>query len=202
MRHDKGDQEEKGEARGVRRPFRAGVLGLIVISLLGVAAVTTAASASSNRERVWLGGTGLPGTPGEGGCLEDADLALQMTGVLEGCLSIYVEDYNCVESTDGWRPDKYTESGREVFVGTIATADGPESGTFETKYTLKATMAPGSGCDFEQQLSGGCTHRVVNKSGTGVFERARGVIHFFDRIEAPPDFATDYPYWGDIRLLP
>lgn len=107
--------------------------------------------------------------------VEGSDLALAMTGDLEGCWSVFVEGFKCKELEDF---DLYLENGREVFVGTLRG----KQGRFATSYTLEAAMAKGfcQSFDFTLEVAGGCSHKVYGRSG--VFEGARGLITFLDVI--------------------
>jgi len=109
--------------------------------------------------------------------LEGSDFALLMTGDLEGCLSIFVQGFNCKELDDF---DLYFERGREVFVGKLRG----KQGRFRTTYTLDAAYANGFCQSFDPSLEvgGGCIHKVEGRSG--VFKNAEGVITFFDVIAA------------------
>ncbi len=107
--------------------------------------------------------------------LEGSDLALNMTGDLEGCLSVFVKDFSCRELGDF---DLYFERGQEVFVGTLHG----KQGRFRTTYTLDAAYAKGfcQSFDFSLQLAGGCSHKVHGRSG--IFKKAEGVITFLDVV--------------------
>jgi hypothetical protein len=136
--------------------------------------------------------------------LEGSDLALAMTGDLEGCWSVFVEGYQCKE-LDGF--DLYLENGREVFVGTLRG----KRGRFATSYTLDAVMAKGfcQSFDFSLEVAGGCSHKVHGRSG--VFAGANGLIKFLDVIAGvtgdPVTGAfqagtgpNNFPYYGRINL--
>jgi hypothetical protein len=104
-----------------------------------------------------------------------SDFALLMTGDLKGCLSIFVQGYTCKEMNDF---DRYTERGREVFVGTWRG----KNGRFVTDYTVDAAYAKGfcQSFDFSLELSGSCIHNIHGRSG--VFADAEGVYTMFDVI--------------------
>jgi hypothetical protein len=136
--------------------------------------------------------------------LEGSDLALAMTGDLEGCWSVFVEGFKCKE-LDGF--DLYLENGREVFVGTLRG----KRGRFATSYTLDAVMAKGfcQSFDFSLEVAGGCNHKIHGRSG--VFEGADGLIKFLDVITGvtgdPVTGAfnagtgpNNFPYYGRINL--
>jgi hypothetical protein len=135
--------------------------------------------------------------------LDGSDLAVLMTGDLQGCLSIFVQAYNCRER-NGF--DHYTERGREVFVGTWRG----KQGRFGTYYTINAAYASGfcQSFDFSLQISGSCTHTIDGRSG--VFADAEGVFTMFDVVTgvtgdpvtgafAPGSGATSFLYSGRIR---
>lgn len=107
--------------------------------------------------------------------VEGSDLALAMTGDLEGCWSVFVEGFECKALGDF---DLYLERGREVFVGSLRG----KQGRFATDYTLEAAMAKGfcDSFDFTLEVAGGCSHKIHGRSG--VFEGARGLIKFLDVI--------------------
>lgn len=107
--------------------------------------------------------------------IEGSDLALAMTGDLEGCWSVFAEGFNCKELDDY---DLYFENGREVFIGTFRG----KQGRFTTDYTLEAAMAKGfcQSFDFSLEVAGGCSHQIHGRSG--VFRGAKGLIKFLDVI--------------------
>ena len=107
--------------------------------------------------------------------VEGSDFALQMTGDLEGCLSIFVQGYTCKE-VNGFA--RYTERGREAFVGRWRGGNG----RFTTTYNVDAAYAQGfcESFDFSLELSGSCIHRIQGR--TGVFANAAGVYTMFDVI--------------------
>ena len=107
--------------------------------------------------------------------IQGSDLALAMTGDLEGCWSIFVEGFECKALGDF---DLYIERGREVFVGSLRG----KKGRFATDYTVEAAMAKGfcESFDFTLEVAGGCNHKIHGRSG--VFEGAKGLIKFLDVI--------------------
>lgn len=136
--------------------------------------------------------------------LAGSDLALSMTGDLEGCWSVFVEGFQCKELEDF---DLYLENGREVFVGTLRG----KRGRFATDYTLDAVMAKGfcQSFDFSLEVAGGCDHKVHGRSG--VFKGSSGLIKFLDVIAGvtgDPVTGTfnagtgpnNFPYYGRITL--
>lgn len=136
--------------------------------------------------------------------LEGSDVALAMTGDLEGCWSVFVEGFKCKE-LDGY--DLYLENGREVFVGKYQG----KQGRFATDYTLDAVMAKGfcQSFDFTLEVAGGCDHKIRGRSG--VFEGAAGRIKFLDVIAGVTGDpvsgtfnagtgANNFPYYGRISF--
>jgi hypothetical protein len=151
-------------------PLRTGARVLIA------SALATAMLGSSGVAQATGGGVFVSGNSTYSDCgVEGSDLALAMTGDLEGCWSVFVEGFKCVELTDF---DLYYENGRELFVGKLRG----EQGRFRTSYTLEAAMAKGfcKSFDFTLEVAGGCDHRISGR--TGVFEGARGRIKFLDVI--------------------
>ena len=108
-----------------------------------------------------------------------------MTGSLEGC---WYTDVNTVKETPG---GVYLESGEEVFVGSL---NGGPVGTFATTYKFEGKYDPDSGV----QLHGRCQHPIVEGSGTGGFEGAKGRLDFKDIIT--PGALTTYVYRGHIKF--
>lgn len=187
----------KNNARGTNlrsaRPLSASVLAVVVL------ASGSAALADGNRT------TFVSGNSTYSDCgLAGSDLALSMTGDLEGCWSVFVEGFKCRE-LDGF--DLYLENGREVFVGTLRG----KRGRFATAYTLDAVMAKGfcQSFDFSLEVAGGCNHKIHGRSG--VFEGSSGLIKFLDVIAGvtgdPVTGAfnagtgpNNFPYYGRITL--
>ena len=98
-----------------------------------------------------------------------------MTGDLEGCLSIFIQDFECNELEDF---DLYLEQGREVFVGKWHG----KQGRFRTTYTFDGAYAGGFCQSFDASLEvgGGCIHKIDGRSG--VFKNAEGLFTFIDVI--------------------
>jgi hypothetical protein len=136
--------------------------------------------------------------------LEGSDVALAMTGDLEGCWSVFVQGFKCKE-LDGY--DLYLENGREVFIGKYRG----KQGRFATDYTLDAVMAKGfcQSFDFTLEVAGGCDHKIHGRSG--VFDGAEGRIKFLDVIAGVTGDpvsgtfnagtgANNFPYYGRISF--
>jgi hypothetical protein len=110
---------------------------------------------------------------------------LAMTGSLEGCL--YTNVITSKETPSG----VYLETGEELFVGSL---DGRAAGTFELTYKFESKFDPDTGL----QLHGRCQHPIVEGSGTGGFEGAKGRLNFKDIINAGSP--TTYDYRGHIKF--
>lgn len=133
-----------------------------------------------------------------------ADLALALTGDLQGCWGMFVQDYTCKQLDDY---DLYIEKGREVFIGKYKGRHG----TFKTTYTFEGAYAKGFCESFDPTLevAGGCTHRISGVSG--VFDDAKGLIKFLDVITGVTgdpvtgEFqagtgGNNFPYYGRITF--
>ena len=106
---------------------------------------------------------------------QGADFAIIFEGDLEGCLFIFVEDYECSPS------GTYREEGRELFVGSYLG----EPGTFETTYFFHAKY---EGCSEDgfflgAEIFGFCQHPLVSGSGSGVFDGVEGRFKIKDEVE-------------------
>lgn len=107
-----------------------------------------------------------------------ADFALILFGDLEGCLYVFVETADYTPS------GTYVETGTETFVS--------EDGTFETVYRFEAKYE--DPVTLFGEIFGRCQHKIVEGSGTGVFDGVEGRIDFKDDIEA-----GDFPYRGSLK---
>jgi len=110
-----------------------------------------------------------------------------MTGDLNGCLYVFVDEYECSPS------GTYREEGREKFIGTY----NGQSGTFWTTYKFEAKYEGCSpdGSYLGAEIFGRCQHPIVAGSGTGVFSGVTGQINFKDDIEA-----GNFPYRAHLRF--
>jgi hypothetical protein len=117
---------------------------------------------------------------------QGADLALNLTGDLEGCHYFFVDEFECSPS------GTYREKGRELFVGTYKG----EFGTFWTTYRFEAKYegCAENGAPLGLEIFGRCQHPIVAGSGTGVFEGVTGRLDFKDDIEA-----GDFPFRGHLQ---
>jgi hypothetical protein len=153
-----------GTTWGNARTLGTGVLATVIMASGNIASAT-------DDGNVFVSGNSTYSDCG----VEGSDLALAMTGDLEGCWSVFVEGFKCRELKDY---DLYYENGREVFTGKLRG----KRGRFVTDYTLEAAMAKGfcQSFDFSLEVAGGCDHRIHGRSG--VFEGAEGRIKFLDVI--------------------
>jgi hypothetical protein len=109
-----------------------------------------------------------------------ADLALVMTGDLEGCLYTFIE-------TQEWSPSgTYRETGTELFVSSVGV------GTFETTYRFEAKYEDAPTQSGE--IFGRCQHPIVEGSGKGIYEGVSGRLDFKDDVET-----GDFLYRGHLR---
>jgi hypothetical protein len=108
-----------------------------------------------------------------------------LTGSLEACL------YTKVITTKETPSGVYLESGEEVFVGSL---DGGTVGAFATTYRFESKWDPDVSTGVE--VHGRCQHPIVEGSGTGGFEGAKGRLDFKDIIGDP----VTYVYRGHISL--
>jgi hypothetical protein len=115
---------------------------------------------------------------------QNATYALKMTGELEGCLFIFVDERECSPS------GTYRHVGREYFVGTYKGG----SGTFWSTFRFEGKF---EGCDngafVGAEIFGRCQHPIVDGSGEGVFEGVRGRLDFKDDVEL-----VNFPYRGHL----
>jgi hypothetical protein len=168
---------------------------LIVLGLVALLALmlTAPVDASARRGHVSISGDSTPSDCNEG----EGDGAIMMSGDLEGCLTFFVDRFECDE-LNGFA--RYREWGAESFDGEFRGQEG----TFRTTYDLEATYEAGSCADFDagefpylNQLTGGCDHKIV--AGDGVFRGVRGHITYFDVIPVPGESgASNFLYAGAL----
>jgi len=145
-------------------------------------------SANNSAGATQLSGVGFfDETDGCNSAGQGADFALAMTGDLNGCLYVFVDEYECSPS------GTYREEGREKFIGTY----NGQSGTFWTTYKFEAKYEGCSpdGSYLGAEIFGRCQHPIVAGSGTGVFSGVTGQINFKDDIEA-----GNFPYRAHLRF--
>lgn len=119
--------------------------------------------------------------------IEGSAYAVKMTGALEGCLYVFINDFECSPS------GTYRETGREYFVGTY----NGKTGTFWTTYRFEAKYegCSANGAPLGAEIFGRCQHPIVDGSGEGVFEGVAGRLDLKDDIEA-----GNFPYRGHLRF--
>jgi hypothetical protein len=155
------------------------VMGLLMVSPMAANAATNQVSGPAHYD-----GIECPGPPKEYKDFTSYP-GLVMTGSLSGCL------YTKVETSKETPSGVYLESGEEVFVGSL---DGGPVGTFATTYKFESKWDPDVSSGVE--LHGRCQHPIVEGSGTGGFEGARGRLDIKDIIGDP----VTYVYRGHIKL--
>jgi hypothetical protein len=121
-----------------------------------------------------------------GAAAAGAAYAVTMTGDLEGCLFVFIDEYECSPS------GTYREIGREHFVGTY----NGEAGTFWTSYKFEAKYegCAENGSYVGAEIFGRCQHPIVAGSGTGIFEGVSGRMDMKDNVTE-----GSYPYRGHFR---
>ncbi|MGI9657523.1 MAG: hypothetical protein ACR2OD_01340 [Gaiellaceae bacterium] len=170
------------------------VVALAAAAFLVLSGTAEAASSGkSKNEKTHISGNSTPSDCNDG----KGAGALLLTGDLEGCLTFFPKRFTCDE-LNGFA--KYTEWGREKFQGTL----NGKSGKFRTKYKVVATYKQGScqafndgGFPFEGQITGGCKHKVIGK--TGAFRGYKGLITFYDEIPVVGEGATNFLYDGYVK---
>jgi hypothetical protein len=117
---------------------------------------------------------------------QGASYILKMTGQLEGCHYVFIDNFDCSPS------GTYREAGRELFVGTY----NGQTGTFWTTYKFEAKYEGcNNGLPEGAEIFGRCQHPIVAGSGTGVFSGVTGRLDFKDDIAA-----GNFPYRGHLRF--
>ena len=181
-------------ARGTRP--RRGSLGEImrtkiqrlVLLVMLVGGLLVALSAPANAATNQISGVAVLDTTGA--CTDPPagyeDFTQVMTGSLDGCW------YTNIETTkdNGAPSGVYIESGKEIFVGSL---NGGPDGTFSTTYKFESKWDPDVSTGSE--VHGRCQHKIVEGSGTGVFEGATGRVDFKDEVTTGQFF-----YRGHIKL--
>jgi len=119
--------------------------------------------------------------------IEGAAYAVKMTGDLEGCLYVFIDDYECSPS------GTYREEGREYFVGLY----NGKTGSFWTKYKFEAKYegCAAGGTPLGAEIFGRCQHPIVKGSGTGGFEGVTGRLDLKDDV-----VAGNFPYTGHLQF--
>jgi len=122
----------------------------------------------------------------EGACThsdgDGASYTLTLTGSLEGCHYVFVQDSRCLDN------GAYYESGHELFIGEY----NGQPGTFRTTYVFTAKYHD---CNtFTGEVAGRCQHPFIDNSGTGVFAGIKEA-----RIDMRDDVVEgNFPYRGHI----
>lgn len=170
-----------------RRLTIIAVTTLAVVALIIV--VLTVTSPVHAGGATQIAGVGFSAEPDECTDSEGAgsDFAMRMTGDLEGCHYVFVEEYECSPS------GTYRERGIETFVGEY----NGQAGTFQTTYLFSAKFEGCSdGVPVGEEIFGRCQHPIVDGSGTGDFAGVSGRIDIKDDVEADP---IEFPYKGHLR---
>jgi hypothetical protein len=164
-------------------------LGLLIMFVMGLLLMNPLAAGAASNQQVsgtaYYDATKCPGPPTGYEDFTSYD-GLVLTGSLDGCL------YTKVEASKETPGGVYLETGEEVFVGSL---DGGDEGTFATTYRYESKWNPDVSTGVQQH--GRCQHPIVEGSGTGGFEGARGRLDFKDIIG---ETVTTYDYRGHIRL--
>ena len=118
---------------------------------------------------------------------QGADYSLVLTGDIEGCWDVFVEDFECSPS------GTYREEGYEIFTGTYNGVPG----TFRTAYQFHGRYegCAEDGSPIGAEIFGRCQHPIVGGSGEGVFGGVTGRLDFKDDVEA-----QIFPYRGHLRF--
>ena len=142
-------------------------------------------SANNGSGATQISGMGKYAETGECTGGEGSAFALKLTGDLNGCLYVFIDDYECSPS------GTYREEGREHFVGTY----NGQPGTFRTTYKFEAKYEQCDGGPLGAEIFGRCQHPIVVGSGTGAFADVTGQLNFRDDIEA-----GNFPYTGHLHF--
>ena len=178
---------------------RAIVILVGVSLLMALASGSAALAARKNPGGITVSGdsTQILDPSSDPRCESDAPLALNLTGSLEGCWSIFPDFDNatCVE-LNGFA--LYRETGREVFNGDLILETGEIlSGMADTTYVFEAAFQSGFCTTFATvELAGGCIHYL--KGRTDDFKGVTAQITFFDEIG--PGGPTNFLYYGPLNI--
>jgi hypothetical protein len=150
------------------------VTAAVVLMMVGVVAPVSADSNGASQ----IDGGGLAiGDPAAGsafGCEDRGVFTLLLTsGSRRGCWYTDVIPEDSIQFNPS---GTYQERGEETFVGEY-WVDGVKvgEGEFSTTYHFTAKFAPDGA-----EIFGRCQHPIVEGSGTGVFEGAKGRVDFKD----------------------
>lgn len=153
---------------------------------LSLASSMPAMAGNGQGGRTLVSGTAVPSNCG------DADFAAELSGDLNGCLSIFPQRFTCDE-LDGF--SVYREWGEEQF------NDDDGVSRFHTTYDFTGVFGPGfcTSFDLTTQLSGSCNHKLFR--GQGRFRGTNGSIMLNDIIPDPGvSGASHYLYHGYVKL--
>jgi hypothetical protein len=180
-------QRHRPRTRGSIVPAKSRRLILLVLLVMGLLMVSpVVANAATNRVSgdAFYDADQCPAPPAG---YEDFTSypGMVLTGSLEGCLYVRVD--SAKETPSG----VYLESGEEVFIGSL---DGGPEGIFATTYRFESKWDPDVSTGVE--VHGRCQHPIVEGSGTGGFDGAKGRLDIKDIIGDP----VTYVYRGHISL--
>lgn len=184
----------------------------LVLGAIALFTVVSSVEAASHNQKVNVREIGVGNVAAEGECTDNIPdrirgndytpgFDFKFEGGLEGCIYTYVDTdtAGCSARADG--TFTYYEEGNELFVGTYSddgeVADG--NGRIKTNYWFEATFPTMSDCEnFTNQIDGGCVHKFISGTGTGVFKKARGQYGIVDNIV--DGVAINFPYILDLKV--
>jgi len=151
---------------------------MVMMTLIALAFPSTVSADGAMQ----ISGIGYWATPGE--CTDPqglgSDIALRMTGDLEGCHYIFIETFICSPS------GTVRQTGHEIFV---SQANGNDS--FMTEINFEGKYQD---CNPAVEIFGRCQHPIMAGSGKGIFEGVTGRLDFKDDL-----VAGNFPYRGHLR---
>lgn len=154
--------------------------------LAALMTILLAGPASANEGVTQIAGSAVP-SDADCGDMEPppgfTDFVLDLSGDLDGCWYIHVDDGRYIESSG-----IYLETGRERFVGCL----GDVCGTFDTTYRFTAKFADP---ELTQEIHGRCQHPITGDTGTGGFTGISGRVDFKDDVDA-----GIFYYRGHVRI--
>lgn len=154
------------------------VTAVTVAAVISIALTVPFPAAASGAMQI--AEVGYPTGPGDCTAPNGSDFATVITGDLVGCLYTYVDSAQCSPS------GTYRESGHELFVGANSADTFRTTYKFEGKYQDCPNLAG--------EIVGRCHHPIVDGSGTGIYTRVKGRIHFKDDVTA-----GNFPYDGHLQ---
>jgi hypothetical protein len=165
-----------------KKLLRVTIMAAVMILITFIGSVAPAGAGGATQISGFADLTGAGCDPGSD------QIAIGLTGDLEGCNYVTIETSECSPS------GTYRERGKEFYV---IVEDGKEVGTFSTTYLFTAKF---ESCDVElgiptgPEIFGRCQHPIVAGSGTGIFEGVTGRLDYKDYPEI-----DEYPYRGHLR---